>query len=53
MVSRLLITAVVLQAVTGCSWLNSAFPDRSKDYKQAQTSKSLEVPPDLTATGVG
>ncbi|MGD2076100.1 MAG: outer membrane protein assembly factor BamC [Gammaproteobacteria bacterium] len=48
--SRLLITAVLLQSMSGCSWLDSVFPDRSKDYKKAKTAASLEVPPDLTAT---
>jgi len=48
--SRVLLTAAVLQSLTACSWLNSAFPDRSKDYKKAETTVSLEVPPDLTAT---
>lgn len=49
--SRVLLTAVVLQSLTACSWLDSAFPDRSKDYKKAEPARSLEVPPDLTATG--
>jgi outer membrane protein assembly factor BamC len=48
--SRCLIVAALLVWVSGCSWLNSAFPDRSKDYRKAQTAASLEVPPDLTAT---
>ncbi|WP_455234352.1 outer membrane protein assembly factor BamC [Thiogranum longum] len=50
--SRLLSAAVVLQAVTACAWLDRTFPDRSKDYKEAKTATSLEVPPDLTTTTV-
>ncbi len=50
--SRVLLSAVLLQSVTACSWLNDAFPDRSKDYKKAETARSLEVPPDLTTTTV-
>jgi outer membrane protein assembly factor BamC len=49
--SRVLLTAVVLQSLTACSWLDNAFPDRSKEYRKAETAPSLEVPPDLTATG--
>ena len=50
--SRVLLTAAVLQSLTACSWLDNAFPDHSKDYKKAETARSLEVPPDLTSTGV-
>jgi outer membrane protein assembly factor BamC len=49
---RPLLAVLVLQALTACTWLNNAFPDRSKDYKKAETAQSLEVPPDLTATSV-
>jgi outer membrane protein assembly factor BamC len=48
--SGLLVTAALLQSLAACSWLNNAFPDRSKDYKKAETGRSLEVPPDLTTT---
>ena len=48
--SRVLLGAALLPSLIACSWLNSAFPDRSKDYKKAETTRSLEVPPDLTAT---
>jgi outer membrane protein assembly factor BamC len=47
---RLLMTVLLLQPLSGCSWLNQAFPDRSKEYKKAKTAASLEVPPDLTTT---
>jgi outer membrane protein assembly factor BamC len=47
---RVLAVGLLVTGLNACSWLNDLFPDRSKDYKQAQTSTSLEVPPDLTAT---
>ena len=49
---RVLLSAALLHSLTACSWLDSAFPDRSKDYKKAETARSLEVPPDLTSSGV-
>ena len=36
--------------LAGCSWLDQTFPDKSQDYKRAEPTQSLEVPPDLTAT---
>ena len=50
--SRVLLAVFLLPAVTACSWLDSVFPDRSRDYQKAKPSRSLEVPPDLTTTPV-
>jgi len=50
--SRVLLAVFMLPAVTACSWLDSVFPDRSRDYQKAEPSRSLEVPPDLTTTPV-
>jgi len=47
-----LLAVVMLPSITACSWLDSVFPDRSGDYKKAEPSPSLEVPPDLTTTPV-
>lgn len=40
----------LLPMLAGCSWLDQAFPDKSQDYKRAEPTQSLEVPPDLTTT---
>ena len=50
--SQVLLAVVMLPAVTACSWLNDVFPDRSRDYRKAEPTQSLEVPPDLTTTPV-
>ena len=50
--SYLLMLVILIFSLSGCSTMNSLFPDRSKEYKQAKTSASLEVPPDLTQTPV-
>ncbi len=49
---RLLLVVVVLQLTTACSFLNKVFPDRSKEYKKAEPTRPLDVPPDLTTTPV-
>ena len=48
--SRWLALVFLLQGISACSFLNDMFPDRSKDYKKAEPTRSLEVPPDLTTT---
>jgi outer membrane protein assembly factor BamC len=48
--SRLLLPALVLQLLTACSFLDRVFPDKSKDYRKAEPTQPLEVPPDLTTT---
>ncbi len=50
--SRLLSVIVLLPAMTACSWLDRTFPDRSRDYRKAEPTAGLEVPPDLTSTSV-
>lgn len=49
---RLLLPTLMLSFLSGCSTLDRMFPDRSKDYKKAETTRALEVPPDLTTTPV-
>jgi len=44
----IVITLLMIGLVTGCSTFNRVFPDRSKDYQQAETLPDLEIPPDLT-----
>jgi uncharacterized lipoprotein len=48
--SRRCLPLVLLPMLAGCSWLDRAFPDKSQDYKTAEPTQSLEVPPDLTTT---
>ncbi len=48
----MLLLVAVLPAATSCSWLDRTFPDRSRDYRTAKPTASLEVPPDLTTTPV-
>ena len=50
--SRVGLVLVMLPAVTACSWLDTLFPDRSRDYRKAEPTANLEVPPDLTTTPV-
>ena len=50
--SRVLLPLVLLPALTACGYLNELFPDRTQDYKTADPSAPLEVPPDLTTTPV-
>lgn len=46
---KVLLVLLLLGLVTGCSWMDSTFPERKKtDYKTSRTVASLEVPPDLT-----
>ena len=47
-----MLAVVMLPAVTACSWLDDLFPDRSRDYRKAEPTTNLEVPPDLTTTPV-
>ncbi len=49
-VCRLGLPLVVLHGLAACSWLDRTFPDKTQDYKRAEPARSLEVPPDLTAT---
>ena len=48
--NRLLLPALVLQLLTACSTIDRIFPDRSKDYRKAEPTQPLEVPPDMTTT---
>ena len=41
---------LLLSVLAGCSWLDQTFPDKSQDYKRAEPTQSLEIPPDLTST---
>ncbi len=47
---RCCVPLLLLPLMAGCSWLDRAFPDKSQDYKRAEPTQSLEVPPDLTTT---
>ncbi len=47
---RLLLFALTLSFLSGCSMLDRIFPDRSKEYSKAETTAPLDVPPDLTRT---
>jgi len=44
------LSSIVLCGLTACSWLDKTFPDKSQQYKRAEPTKALEVPPDLTTT---
>lgn len=48
--SRWLVLVIVWQGISACTFLNDMFPDRTRDYKKAESSRPLEVPPDLTTT---
>jgi len=48
--SRWLALVFLLQGISACTFLNNMFPDRSRDYKTAESTRPLEVPPDLTTT---
>ena len=48
--SRLLLPVLALQLLTACSFMDRVFPDKSKDYKKAEPTQPLEVPPDMTTT---
>ena len=50
--SKIFLAVVMLPAITACGWLGDLFPDRSRDYRKAEPTTSLEVPPDLTTTPV-
>jgi outer membrane protein assembly factor BamC len=41
---------LLLPLLASCSWLDQTFPDKSQDYKRAEPTQSLEIPPDLTTT---
>jgi outer membrane protein assembly factor BamC len=49
-VCRFILFMFALQALVGCSIFDKVFPDKTKEYKHAEPAKSLDVPPDLTAT---
>ncbi|MEX2352680.1 MAG: hypothetical protein WD709_00735, partial [Gammaproteobacteria bacterium] len=36
-------------SVSACSTFERMFPDRSTEYRQAESLPDLEIPPDLTA----
>lgn len=38
--------------LTGCSTLDSIFPDRKKEYKETKTIPPLEIPPDLSTSSI-
>ncbi len=48
--TRILLSLPVLMLLSGCSFLDRMFPDRSEEYRKAETTAPLEVPPDLTST---
>jgi len=48
--NRLLLPVLALQLLTACSFMDRVFPDKSKDYKKAEPTQPLEVPPDMTTT---
>lgn len=33
-----------------CTWLDKTFPDKTRQYKEAEPAAPLDVPPDLTST---
>ncbi len=41
---------LMIPLLASCSWLDKTFPDKNQDYKRAEPTQSLEVPPDLTTT---
>jgi outer membrane protein assembly factor BamC len=41
-----------ISIISGCSTFNSVFPDRTKEYQQAETLPDLEIPPDLTVGAI-
>jgi len=47
---HILLLTLMLSFLSGCGTLDRMFPDRSKEYHKAETTSSLEVPPDLTRT---
>ena len=49
-VCRFGLSLALAGALSGCSWLDKTFPDKSKDYKEAKPAAPLDVPPDLTTT---
>jgi len=50
--TRILLLTTILTVLSGCSFVDRMFPDRSKEYRKAETTAPLEVPPDLTTTPV-
>jgi outer membrane protein assembly factor BamC len=53
---RLMILALVMLGVAGCEYmptLDDVLPDRRTEYRQSRAMAELEIPPDLTAAGVG
>jgi outer membrane protein assembly factor BamC len=53
---RLMIIALVSLGVAGCQYLptlDDVLPDRRTEYRQSRAMADLEIPPDLTAEGVG
>ncbi len=47
---RLVLIVCLASIVGGCS-ADNVFPDKRADYKKARSTRSLEVPPDLTEPG--
>lgn len=41
---------LMLPLLASCAWLDKTFPDKNQDYKRAEPTQSLEVPPDLVTT---
>ena len=50
---KLTFTLIILTALlSGCSTFNRVFPDRTNDYREAESLPDLEIPPDLTAGAI-
>jgi len=49
---KVFVITLLMVLITGCSTINNVFPDRSREYERAQTMPSLEIPPDLVASGI-
>jgi outer membrane protein assembly factor BamC len=53
LIIKVAVTALAgLLLVSACGTMNKAAPGRKVDYKKSQTTESLEVPPDLTASSI-
>ena len=49
---KVFVITLLTVLMTGCSTINSVFPDRSREYERAETMPDLEIPPDLVASGI-
>ncbi|MGY8815977.1 MAG: outer membrane protein assembly factor BamC [Gammaproteobacteria bacterium] len=48
----IVILILSISIISGCSTFNSIFPDRTKEYQQAEVLPDLEIPPDLTVGAI-